>query len=340
MPALRERGIAKIYKALYNAKRVCSGGEMKKLIAAVLFFISGLLFANDFRWNLINALTRNDYPTAENIISQNIDAMPPVERRILINFALTYSHGDTSLRTLELLQRHNVRPSGFDLYTAINRNQPDAVVYFIMNTGVIANGEILLLAMEKQRFDLAMQFIQAGADVNYQYPLTRNDTNGMTALLHASRFNNFELLQMLTERGADINARNRDGNTALSIAQTNGNVQISDFLIERGAIQNTAAPAQPQPQQTGGLAGLFDSREVVFQPGTYRLSGGNRDLTFTGNAHAGRIGFMRNNRVLSGAYQIAGGNLTVMMDGGTFLYTIDSSVSFSGHGEVWLRTGN
>ena len=95
------------------------GGEVKKSITIFLFFLGGLLYANDYRWDLITALSRFDYPAVENIINQNIDTMPAAEKRQLINLALSYSYGDTILNTLELLQRHNVRSGGFDLYTAI-----------------------------------------------------------------------------------------------------------------------------------------------------------------------------------------------------------------------------
>ena len=313
---------------------------MKIPIAIFLFFFYGVLFANDYRWNLVNALVRNDFTTVENIINQNINIVPAVERRLIMNLAITYSRGYTTLRTLDLLQSFNVHPVAFDLYTAINMNQPDTVVRFIMNTPVAANGEILLLAMERQRFDLAKEFISAGADVNFQFPLSRFDTDGMTALLYASRFNNFELVQMLLDHGANINARNSDGSTALAIAQMNGNTQISDFLIERGAVQNIPAPVQSQQPLTGGIASFLNNQTVEFQPGTYRLSGGNRDLTFTGNANSGRISFLRDNRLFNGSYHAHGGNLTMMMDGRLFVYRIDSNMSFSGNGETWVRIGN
>jgi len=162
----------------------------------------------------------------------------------------------------------------------------------------------------------------------------------MTALLYATRFNNFEMVQLLVERGANINARNRDGSTAFSIAQMNGNAQISNFLLERGAAQTGPNPAQGQPRQSGGIAGFMDDEVVEFQPGNYRLSAGNREIRFTGTANYGNITFVRNNSVHTGSYQTAAGNLTIIMDGRLFMYKIDSAASFSGNGEVWTRTGN
>ena len=311
---------------------------MKKAITILLFFSCCFLYADDYKWDLVNALIRNDYPVVENLINQNINRVSAAEKNLIMNFALTYSHGNNTLQVLNLLQRHNVRPTAFDLFTAINMNQPDAVVQYVINSGAAANGEILLLSMERQRFDIARQFIQAGVDVNYQYPSTSRYADGMTALIYASRYNNLDLVRLLVDRGANINARNINGNTALSIAQANGNEQISDFLIERGASQTAANPVSPQ--QSGGIGNFLNTQIAEFNPGNYRLSGGNRDLTFTGTANYGNIAFIRNNRVYSGTYQANNGNLTVILDGQAFSYKIDSNLSFSGHGEVWVRTNN
>jgi len=313
---------------------------MRKSIIIFLFFLGGTLFANDYKWDLVNALTKNDYTAVENIINRNVSSMHAQDKRVVMNFALVYSGGETTLKTLNLLQSHNILPNAFDLYTAINRNQSDAVINFILSHGVQANGEILLAAMEKQKFEAARQFILAGADVNYQYPSSKSYSDGMSALLYASKFNNFELVQLLVDRGAGINARNREGHTALSIAQQNGNTQIYDFLIDRGAIQTGTNPSQTQNQQTQGIASLMDNRAAEFQPGAYRLSGGNRSLQFTGSANYGNVGFNSNNRNFSGTYQSVNGNLILIMDGRTFTYKIDSNVSFSGNSEVWVRTGN
>jgi type III restriction enzyme len=46
--------------------------------------------------------------------------MSVADRRLMVNFALNYSHGDTTLRTLELLHKHNAHISAFDLFTAIH----------------------------------------------------------------------------------------------------------------------------------------------------------------------------------------------------------------------------
>ena len=327
---------------------------MRKLIVVFYVFLAavccvGSLCANDYKLEFINALSGNDYSAAESIVNKNIDKMSSQDKRHMLNLSLTYSRGDTALRALELFKKHNIFPGNFDLYTAIDNNQNDAVVRFILNGGARANGEILLLAVEKQRFEFAKQFIAAGADVNYQYPAAKKYADGMTSLLHAAKNDNFDLVKLLVEHGADINAKNKDGGTALSFAQMNNNSQMSGFLIDNGANKNignvvrSQLQNQPQaqsPSQAGGIDGFLNGQLKEFQPGKYRLSKGNRDLQFTGNANYGNVGFIRNNRTYSGTYQINGANMIVILEGHTFVYNLDAGASFSGNGETWVRVGN
>ena len=316
------------------------GNTMKKThyaIAILMFFLGGTLSADDYQWDLVNALARGDLQKIESIMQENANTMTAFDRRIVMNFVLTYSRGENTIRVFDLLQRYNIRPTSFDLYTAINSNQSDSVIQLLLHNGVEANGEILLLAMEKQRFDLARQFIESGVDVNYQYPLTRAYSDGMTPLLYAAKWNNFDLVRLLLEHGANINARARDGNTALSMANTNGNTPIYNYLVEHGA---TEAGGNITPPQNTGITGILDNQTVSFQTGTYRLQGGTMDLRFSGNSNSGTIHYTRNGRASTGAYQVQGNTMTVLMENRTFIYNLDSDVSFSGNGEVWVRTGN
>jgi ankyrin repeat protein len=207
----------------------------------------------------------------------------------------------------------------------------------LLHNGAEPNGEILLLVMEKQRFALAKQFIESGVDVNYQYPLSRSYADGMTPLLYASKWNNPELVKLLVEHGANINARSKDGNTALSIAQTNGNGPIYYYLLEHGAAEPGAVPPPPP---NSGISGIFDNQSNEFQKGLYRLAGSDMYIRFLGNTNSGNINYIRNGMSYTGLYRIGNSNMTLIMEGRTFVYRIDSNTSFSGNGEVWVRTGN
>jgi hypothetical protein len=312
---------------------------MKRLyLFVIIFFIpfTGVLFADNYMWDLVNALTKADFQKIENIVNTNIKKMSPNEKRVVMNFAILYSRGENTLKVFDLLQKHNIRPNGADLYTAINVNQPNAVVHSILQNEVVPNGEILLLAMEKQRFDLAKQFIEAKVDVNYQYPLTKSYADGMTPLLYASKHNNLEMVKLLLEHGAKINAMAKDGSTALSIAQMNDNVSIYNYLMEYEASGTNIM----SPSQNAGILSIFDNQQFDFQAGTYRLFDENTDIKFTGTKLSGNISFTRSGRANNGLYRVEGSNITLTVDGRSFIYKMDSNMSFSGNGEVWVRIGN
>lgn len=63
--------------------------------------------------------------------------------------------------------------------------------------------------------------------------------DGRTPLHHAARDNsNPEVLRVLTDAGADINAEDVDGHTPLDLAKSNKNPEISKLLIDLGAKAN------------------------------------------------------------------------------------------------------
>ena len=313
---------------------------MKKKYSILLIFLIchiGLVYANDYYWDLITSLINGDFRKTEIIINENINSMSAQDKRLVMNFALTYSHGENAGNVLNLLINKNILPNSFDLYTAVNRNQSNTVIQIIMQSGAMPNGEILLLAMEKQRFDLARLFIATGVDVNYRYPLSRNYADGMTPLLYASKWNNFEITRLFVESGADINARAVDGNTALSIATANGNTEMYNYLIEHGAVE-TANNVSTSPRNAG-LIETLENQAGNFQIGTYRPVGGvNYSMRFSGNANSGSVSYanITAGRVYTGIYRVNGNNLTILMEGYTFetIYRIDSNTTFSGNGEV------
>jgi len=309
-------------------------------VIALLILFSGILHAEDYKWDLVNALINSDNQKAETIIKNNINKMSAAEKRLVMNFVLTYSGKDTTEKAVNLLLSYNVFPNDFDLYTAVNRNHSSALIQLLIQNGAAPNGEILLLAMEKQRFDLAKQFIETGADVNYQYPLARSYADGMTPLLYASKWNDTELVKLLVKKGAKINTAAKDGNTALSLARKNENNDIVNFLLENGAVEQRNYAATPP--QNSGITGVFDNQATDLQRGTYRVSGGASSMKLTGSSTSGSISYVNltSSKTNNGIYRITGNSITIVIDGYSFVYRIDSNESFSGNGEIWVRTGN
>ena len=301
----------------------------------LIAFLSKEVYAGDYKWDLINALVRNDMTTIESILKSNISTMSVTDKKLVMNFTINYSSGENTLRVLTLLSNYNIRPDSFDLYTALERNRQNGAIQFILRSGAAANGEILLLSMERQRLDLAKYFIESGVDVNYQYPLTKNYADGMTPLLYASKWGSFELVKLLVEKGANINTRSANGETALYIAQKNSSDEICNYLLEHGA---TELWSNIVPQTVGAQGGQI----VNFQTGSYRLSGSNRYMVFSGAANSGTVNYLDgvNSRSTNGVFRIAGNSLTVVLNGIQSVYRLNTSESYSGNGEVWVKLGN
>jgi len=68
-----------------------------------------------------------------------------------------------------------------------------------------------------------------GADVNAR------DEYGRTALMEAAAFNEVDMVKMLIESGADVNAVDKYGYTALMLAAFYGFKEIVELLLEHGA---------------------------------------------------------------------------------------------------------
>jgi ankyrin repeat protein len=72
--------------------------------------------------------------------------------------------------------------------------------------------------------------IEGGADVNAVV-----DKNGATALHFASYQGHSEIVKMLIEAGANVNAFDKWYNTALDVASPEGHSEIVKMLEEAGA---------------------------------------------------------------------------------------------------------
>jgi hypothetical protein len=314
------------------------------VIIILSLIIQARIYADTFRWDLVDALSKNDIQKVEQVINGNISQISSDDQRLVYNFVLTYSHRENTLRIIEMLLRHNVHATSYDLYTSINRSHHDNVIEFIINDGVIPNGEILLLAAEKQRFNFLKKFIEMGVNVNYKYPEEKAYADGMTALIHASRWNNFEIVKLLVSKGADINARTKDGNTAATIAYKNGYIGIYNYLKENGAIDvvinnNTDSEANVviQPNTSQGIASIIEGG-ISLEMGTYRLIGNVTEITLIGANRTGNILYKNSQGMVgTGYFQIDGNTLTLILGNTRFLYKIDTKTTFSGNGESWRK---
>lgn len=77
--------------------------------------------------------------------------------------------------------------------------------------------------------DIVRLLMEKGADVN-----ATNDT-GITALMCGAQKGYHDIVKILLEDGADINLAGQGGSTALGLAENSGHKAIVDLLEEDGA---------------------------------------------------------------------------------------------------------
>ncbi len=78
------------------------------------------------------------------------------------------------------------------------------------------------------RLENARTAISEGANVNCK-------KDGVSIFIHAVRKGDHGLCVLLAESGADINARDREGKPAVTIAFDNGSIHLAHYLISIGA---------------------------------------------------------------------------------------------------------
>jgi hypothetical protein len=332
-------------------KRVRRGTVIVLVLAQCLS-----LAADDFAWDLVSALAGGEPRKVDQVLSAHADKMTAAEKRLAYSFVLDYTRGETTLKVMELLRKYGIHAIQYDLFNAINRSHTNRVIDVILNDGIRPNGEILLLAAEEQRWDLVKAFIEMGADANYKYPADKSYADGMTALIYAAKNNNLEMVRFLVEFGADVNLRTSDGGTAASIAYENGLVDIYNYLKDHGAVDFVETPAAEGSSGAGladsglssgglsltglGISNLIESGSPLFRDGTYRLSGSTAEITLTGGG-SGYLSY-KNSRGTAGTgiFMVTGSTLALTTEGITFTYRVDTTGSFSGNGETWVRIGN
>jgi ankyrin repeat protein len=83
--------------------------------------------------------------------------------------------------------------------------------------------------------DKVKSLLDKGADVEAK------DKDEQTPLIYSSRLRNIEITKILLNHGVDVNARDHDGQTALMHASWNGNVNIVELLLKYGSDVNIKA---------------------------------------------------------------------------------------------------
>jgi ankyrin repeat protein len=116
-------------------------------------------------------------------------------------------------------------------------------------------------AAEQGQGKLVRTLLAEGADVNAA------QVDGTTALHWAAYHDDLDTAKLLIEAGADANAANRYGVPALSLVATNGNAAFVQFLLDAGADPNTALLGGETVLMTAARTGSLGGVHALLRAG-------------------------------------------------------------------------
>jgi ankyrin repeat protein len=127
------------------------------------------------------------------------------------------------------------------------------LAFGLAGAAVAAEKAALADAAEQRNAALFRKLLDAGADVN------ATQVDGMTALHWAVYNDDVPTARMLVRAGAKVNAANRYGVPPLSLACTNGNADLVKLLLEAGADANATLPGGETVLMTAARVGNVDA---------------------------------------------------------------------------------
>ena len=131
----------------------------------------------------------------------------------------------------------------------------------LAGAAVAAEKAPLADAAEQRNKTLVRTLLDGGADVNAA------QVDGMTALHWAVYNDDAETAALLVRKGANANAANRYAVPPLSLACTNGNAEIVKLLLEAGANANTSVQGGETVLMTAARAGSVDAVKALLAHG-------------------------------------------------------------------------
>jgi ankyrin repeat protein len=154
--------------------------------------------------------------------------------------------------SVNLLLEAGAKLGPYSLESALRGNNRPEVLKVLLAHSTRPLAPLLKTAIAQNRSSVVEVLIQAGADVNAR------DDAGFTALHDAALAGNLKAARLLVEHGADVNIGDKDsGATALYMAATMGREDVVSFLLEKGADTNKG-PNAAKAATSGGFTKIAE----------------------------------------------------------------------------------
>jgi len=202
------------------------------LLLVVFVLQAQALFAADYNADFAKALSKNNLTKAEDILrkrSAKMDLALLLERVILNN--IKGFDSNNAINVAQMLIRYGAIVNAIKRVNLRNDNYYEAPLLYI---NVFSGG-----LNKEQTVEMINLLCRSGA--NPDAP-NRSGTAGYTPLMAACLYNSSDLriaiVNALVENKADVNARNKLGETALIVAAQEERTDVVTFLIKHGANVN------------------------------------------------------------------------------------------------------
>lgn len=218
------------------------------------------------------AVRHNHFEMLEAMLKKGINVnitedQPKVAGTTLLHTACAYGFpkivqmlmdagADDTLRNVEDETAAHIAVSRKIRFKEIREEERIAMIKALNNVDIPGKGgrTPLMLAQDYDMhasYYLTPVLLEKGADAS------RTDDNGNSALLlHEEWSCDKNVVKALVNAGADVNARNKQGNTPLHLALKNGNGEVARFLIKKGADCSVPNEKQVTPMQIAVEKGM------------------------------------------------------------------------------------
>ena len=220
-----------------------------KLTIWFLVFIGFSTPANLFAQGpdmLFSKVTRNDISAVKELIASGADINHQQERygHTPLIIACNYNYKELAKFLISKGADINIRgKDGSSALIAAGSNSQE-LVELLLSKGADVNAKMLdgtgvftqcIIGILGKRVSIELAEILLSKGANIDEAPTSGDAEGYTNLIMAARNNNEKLVRFLIKNGANVNAKTKNGATALSLAVKERHQNIINILKSNGA---------------------------------------------------------------------------------------------------------